>query len=64
LHRRTLGRAGDAGEHRQPALRDVDADVLEVVLARAQDADPIVAVGNVERGGRVSVLVALLIVFP
>ena len=31
-HQRALARAGDAGEHRQPALRDLDADVLEVVL--------------------------------
>src|SRR5665647_2323063 len=30
-HQRALARAGDAGEHRQPALRDLDADVLEVV---------------------------------
>ena len=44
-----LARAGDAGEHRQPALRDLDADVLEVVLARAMHADQIVAVGNVRR---------------
>ena len=33
-HQRALARAGDAGEHRQPALRDLDADVLEVVDAR------------------------------
>src|SRR5437899_11541764 len=48
-HQRALARAGDAGEHRQPALRDLDADVLEVVLARAVHADQIVAVGNVQR---------------
>ena len=41
---RALARAGDAGEHRQPALRDRDADVLEVVHARALHADQIVAV--------------------
>src|SRR2546421_12073497 len=35
-HQRALARAGDAGEHRQPALRDLDADVLEVVLARPE----------------------------
>ena len=38
-HQRALARAGDAGEHGQPALRDLDADVLEVVLARAPDLD-------------------------
>ena len=48
-HQRALARAGDAGEHRQPALRDLDADVLEVVHARAVHADQIVAVGNVQR---------------
>ena len=48
-HQRALARAGDAGEHRQPALRDLDADVLEVVHARAVHADQIVAVGNVRR---------------
>ena len=42
-HERALARAGDAGEHRQPALRDLDADVLEVVHARAVHADQIVA---------------------
>ena len=41
---RALARAGDAGEHRQPPLRDRDADVLEVVHARALHADQIVAV--------------------
>ena len=48
-HQRALARAGDAGEHRQPALRDLDADVLEVVHARAVHADQIVAVGSVQR---------------
>src|SRR5437899_2538294 len=54
-HQRALARAGDAGEHRQPAFRDLDADVLEVVLARAVHADQIVAVGSVPRklSGRV-----------
>jgi hypothetical protein len=32
-HQRALARAGDAGEHRQPALRDLDGDVFQVVLA-------------------------------
>ena len=50
-HQRALARAGDAGEHRQPALRDLDADVLEVVDPRALHADQAVAVGVV-RGGR------------
>ena len=45
-HQRALARAGDAGEHRQPALRDLDADVLEVVHARAVHADQVVAVGD------------------
>ena len=49
-HQRALARARDAGEHRQPALRDLDADVLEVVHARAVHADQIVAVGIVPRG--------------
>ena len=44
-HQRALARAGDPGEHRQPALRDLDADVLEVVHARAVHADHVVAVG-------------------
>ena len=43
-HQRALARAGDAGEHGQPALRDLDVHVLEVVHARAVDADQIVAV--------------------
>ena len=47
-HQRALARAGHAGEHRQPALRDLDADVLEVVLARAKHADQVVAVANVQ----------------
>ena len=46
---RALPRAGDAGEHRKPALRDHEADVLEVVHTRAVHADQIVAVGNVLR---------------
>ena len=36
---RALARAGNAGEHGQPALRDVEADVAEVVLAGAADLD-------------------------
>ena len=51
-HQRALARAGDAGEHRQPALRDLDADVLEVVLPRAVHADQVVAVGGVRCGRR------------
>ena len=34
---RALARAGDAGDHRQHAGRDVDADVLQVVVARVLD---------------------------
>ena len=49
---RALARARDAGEHGQPALGDLDADVLEVVHARAMNADQIVAVGNGRRGRR------------
>ncbi len=52
---RALARAGDAREYRQPALWELDADVLEVVHARAVHADQIVAVGNLaqvlRRGG-------------
>src|SRR6185312_12843529 len=48
-HQRTLARARDAGEHSQPALRDLDTDVLEVVLARAVYTDQIMAVGSVPR---------------
>src|SRR6478672_8644009 len=50
-HQRTLARARDAGEHSQSALRDLDTDVLEVVLARAVYADQIMAVGSVLRRG-------------
>ena len=48
-HQRALARARDAGEHGQPALRDLDADVLEVVHPRAVHADQVVAVGGVQR---------------
>ena len=48
-HQRALARSGNAGEHRQPALRDLDTDVLQVVLARAVHADQIVAVDTVQR---------------
>ena len=44
-----FARAGDAGEHCQPALRNFDVDVLEVVLAGALHADHLVVVGNVQR---------------
>ena len=47
---RALARSGDAREHRQPPLRELDADVLEVVLPRALDADQVVGVGDVQRG--------------
>jgi hypothetical protein len=48
-HQGALARAGDAGEHRQPAFWDLDTDVPEVVLPRAEHADQIVAVGNGQR---------------
>ena len=38
-HERALARARDAGEHREAPLRDVEADVAEVVLAGAADLD-------------------------
>src|SRR5688572_23360755 len=37
---RALARAGDAGNQRQHTGRDVDGDVLEVVVARVLDAQP------------------------
>ena len=43
-HQRRLARSRDAGEHRQPPLGDLDADVLQVVLPGALDADQGVAV--------------------
>ena len=49
-HQRALARAGHAGEHRQAALRDLDADVLEVVLPCALHADQVVAVRFMQRG--------------
>ena len=42
-----FARAGDAGERRQPALRDFDSNVLEVVLSGAVYAAQSMAVGNV-----------------
>ena len=57
-HERALARAGDAREHRQPTLRDLDADVLEVVHARAVHADQVVAVGGAA-DDCVSVVVAM-----
>src|SRR5262249_25678035 len=43
-HQRRLARPRDAGKHGQPPLGDLDADVLEVVLARALDADEVMAI--------------------
>src|SRR5690606_21039894 len=48
---RALARAGHSGEHRQAALGEFDADVLQVVLARAVHPDQVVAVGGVRLGG-------------
>ena len=50
-HQRRLARSRDAGEHGQPPLGDLDADVLQVVLAGALDADQVVAVCGVLAGG-------------
>ena len=36
---RGLARAGNAGDHDQLAGRDVEAEILQVVLARAMDGD-------------------------
>ena len=47
---RALAGAGDAGEHGQPPLGDLDADVLEVVHPGAVHPDQVVAVGGVRRG--------------
>ena len=47
---RRLARAGDAGEHDQGVARDVEVDVLEVVLARPAHADE--AVGPGGRSGK------------
>src|SRR3712207_7498047 len=49
---RALAGARDTGEHGQPALGDLEADVPQVVLARAVHADQIVTVGDVRRGRR------------
>ena len=49
-HQRALAGAGDPGEGREPPLGQLDADVLEVVLARTLHADQVVAVGVVHAG--------------
>ncbi|XXX78964.1 sigma factor-like helix-turn-helix DNA-binding protein [Sorangium sp. So ce134] len=46
-HQRRLARFRDAGEHSQPPLGDLDADVVQVVLPGALDADQVVAVCGV-----------------
>ena len=51
-HERALARARDTGEHRQPALGDVDADVLQVVVSGALHTDAVVDIGRVVRGRR------------
>ena len=43
-HQRRLARSRDAGEHRDSPLGDLDADVLQVVLSGALDADQVVTV--------------------
>ena len=45
-HQGALAGTRDPREHRQAALRDVDADVLEVVHAGTLYPDPVVAVGR------------------
>ena len=45
-HERALARAGHAGEHGQPPLRQVDVDVPQVVRAGAAHPDAVVAVGG------------------
>ena len=59
-HQRALARPRHPGEHGQPALGQLDADVLEVVLARPLDADQVVAVGHrrCRRGRAVFAIVA------
>ena len=44
---RALARAGNAREHREPALRELDAHVLQVVLAGAAHKDAVVGIGGV-----------------
>ena len=34
-----LARAAEAGDHRQRLARDIDVDILEIVLARAADGE-------------------------
>ena len=63
-HQRALARSGDAGEHRQPALRELHADVAEVVHPRAVHADQVVAVGDGQRADGASVLVAMVMGLP
>ena len=43
VHERALARAADAGHARQHAERDLDVDVLQVVLRRAEHAELLVA---------------------
>ena len=50
-HQRRLSRSRDAGEHGQPAFGEPDADVLQVVLAGALDANEVMGVGGVRAGG-------------
>src|SRR5579884_2367564 len=45
-HQRALAQARDAREHRQTALGDVDAHVLEVVLSWSLHPDEVMAVGD------------------
>ena len=47
-HERALARARHAREHREPSLRDLEADVLEVVHPGAVHPDQVMAVGGVQ----------------
>ena len=48
---RGFARARQAGEHDELVARDVEIDVLEIVLARAADVDGLVRFGGLAGGG-------------
>src|SRR4029453_2429410 len=45
-HQRALARARHTGEHGEPSLGELDADVLEIVDARPLHADQVMAIGK------------------
>ena len=51
-HQRALPRSGDPREHREPALGDLDRDVLEVVDPCPMDSDQVVRIGGMRRCAR------------